>query len=51
MIAGAACFVFAAALGYRVVNELRSGNPNLRRVLTLGSATLGSLIVGVAVWL
>lgn len=49
MIAGSACLVFAAVLGYRVVSELRSGNPSWRRVATLGSATLGSLIIGVAV--
>lgn len=51
MIPGAACLVFAALIGYRTVNELRSGNPNWRRVVPLGAATLGSLIIGVAVWL
>lgn len=51
MIAGTACLAFAAVLGYRVVHELRSGHPSWRRVATLGSATLGSLVVGVAIWL
>ena len=51
MIAGIACLALAAVLGYRVVNELRSGNPRWRRVATLGSATFGGLVIGMAVWL
>ncbi len=51
MIFAITSLVFVATLGYRVVSELRSVDPNWQRVAALGLTTVGCLGMGIALCL